>query len=208
MFNYVYRVFVEDEDDLQPRSTVQDEPQGIESTASRCKKYLASPVVKAWRGFYCVPLCRSSIGDKSERKRLGIAPVSFHAFPDPKTQNGKECITKIRRDPGPNFRKTKYTKICSLHFTPQDFKYSELQLSKVAVSLHQQQYLRLADHDKPPEVSSCHDLKDTIDACTTSDEADMKVQKMMLQVEELKAKCQGLEEEVENLKAIRQELEV
>ena len=93
------------------------------------KKYRVTEAVKAWKGYYCcVPLCRSSSGQQSERKRLGLRPVSFHSFPDLKTDRAKDWITKIRRDPGTYFTINKNTKICSLHFKPEDYLYSELLL--------------------------------------------------------------------------------
>ncbi|XP_065896377.1 uncharacterized protein [Dysidea avara] len=70
----------------------------------------------------------STAGENTERKRLGLPAVSFHCFPDPKTQKGKEWIKRIRRDPRPKFNIAKNTKICSLHFTPEDYVFSELQL--------------------------------------------------------------------------------
>ena len=74
---------------------------------------------KAWKGYYCcVPLCRSSSGKQSEWKRLGLPPISFHSFPDLKMDRAKHWITKVRRDPGTNL-------ICSLHFKPEDYHYSE-----------------------------------------------------------------------------------
>ena len=85
--------------------------------------------MKAWKGYYCcVPLCRSSSGQQFEQKRLGLRPVSFHSFPDLKTDRAKDWITKIRRDPGTYFTINKNIKICSLHFKPEDYLYSELLL--------------------------------------------------------------------------------
>ena len=75
-----------------------------------------------WGGQYCcVPLCRSSSGERLERERLGMARVSFHSFPDVKTDRGKLWIAKIRRDPGSNFVVNLNTKVCSLHFTTDDY---------------------------------------------------------------------------------------
>lgn len=77
---------------------------------------------KAWRGQYCcVPLCRSSSGEKAERERLGMQRLSFHSFPDVTTDRGKMWITRVRRDPGRNFVINSNTKVCSLHFTPDDY---------------------------------------------------------------------------------------
>ena len=46
--------------------------------------------------------------------------VTFHSLPkDPGLL--QTWLIKIRRDTGPNFAVTKYTKICSRHFIPEDF---------------------------------------------------------------------------------------
>ena len=104
----------------------EGDTQGDFGSPPICKKRRISSAVKAWRGYYCcVPLCRSSAGEQFEQRRLGLPVVSFHSLPDPKTQKGKLWITKIRRDPGKDFKITKNTKVCSLHFKPQDFLYSE-----------------------------------------------------------------------------------
>ena len=53
------------------------------------KKRWISSAAKAWRGYYCcVSLCRSSAGEQFEQ-RLRLLTISFHSFPDPKTQKGK-----------------------------------------------------------------------------------------------------------------------
>lgn len=81
-----------------------------------------TPNQKAWRGNYCcVPLCRNSSGQQKERKRLGLSKISFHDFPKAGTVREKKWIVKIRRDPGCNFVINKHTKICSMHFTQDDF---------------------------------------------------------------------------------------
>ncbi|XP_065905880.1 uncharacterized protein [Dysidea avara] len=75
-----------------------------------------------WRGDYrCVPLCRNSSAQNARREELGMPRVSFHSFPDVNTEKGKQWIAKIRRDPGLAFTINKYTKICSQHFTADDF---------------------------------------------------------------------------------------
>ena len=75
-----------------------------------------------WRGDYCcVPLCRNSSAQNACREELGLPRVSFHSFPDVNTEKGKQWIAKIRRDPGLAFTINKYTKICSQHFTTDDF---------------------------------------------------------------------------------------
>ena len=193
------------------------------------KKRRISSAVKSWRGHYCcVPLCRSSSGEQFEQKRLGLPAVSFHSFPDPKTERGKLWITKVRRDPGKDFKITKNTKVCSIHFKPQDFLYSELQLessrprlkpdavpsvfewtthfsqrttmtSKVAASRQQRCDLR-SDHDKSSKVSNGYDSHDidAMDACTTFDE----------NTDMLDNRVRELELEVKELKDKRQELEL
>ena len=47
--------------------------------------------------------------------------VSFHSFPKDKKQIDA-WIVKIKRDVGHNFTITKYTRICSRHFTSSDFR--------------------------------------------------------------------------------------
>ena len=77
-----------------------------------------------WRGQYCcVPLCRHSHGEQEERKELFNERLSFHSFPDMATDKERvqQWIAKIRRDPGINFVIHKSTKVCSKHFTPDDF---------------------------------------------------------------------------------------
>ena len=77
---------------------------------------------KEWSGQYCcVPLCRSSSGEGAQRERLGMPRLSFHSFPDITTDKGKTWLAKIRRDSGPNFVVNKNTKVCSLHFTAEDY---------------------------------------------------------------------------------------
>ena len=52
---------------------------------------------------------------------LGLPKVSFHSLPELHTVKGKTWIARIRRDPGSKFLVNKYTKICSQHFTSDDF---------------------------------------------------------------------------------------
>jgi len=40
--------------------------------------------------YCCVSLCRSSSGQRLERMRLGMVRLSFHSFPDIKTDKGKQ----------------------------------------------------------------------------------------------------------------------
>ena len=79
-----------------------------------------------WQGQYCcVPLCTHSSGEQTERKQLLNERISFHSFPDLQTdkERARQWISKIRRDPGANFVINKNTKLCSKHFTPEDFVY-------------------------------------------------------------------------------------
>ena len=192
------------------------------------KKRRISSAVKAWWGYYCcVPLCRSSSGEQFERRRLGLPAVSFHSFPDPKTEKGKLWITKIRRDPGKDFKITKNTKICSLHFKPQDFLYSELQIessrprlkpnvvlsvfawtthlsqrttvtSKIAASLQHKCDLR-TDHENLTEVPNC--------ACDSHD-IDTDTVDAYTATDTLDNRVWELEQVVRELKAKQQELEL
>jgi len=50
-----------------------------------------------------------------------MARLSFHSFPNVKTDKGKLWIAKIRRDPGSNFVVNQNTKVCLLHFTANDY---------------------------------------------------------------------------------------
>ena len=160
-----------------------------------------------------------------ERRRLGLPAVSFHSFPDPKTHKGKLWITKIRRDPGKDFKITKNTKVCSLHFKPQDFLYSELQIessrprlmpnavpsvfawtthlsqrttvtSKIAASLQQRCNFR-TDQKDSSEMPNC----DSCDIDTGTVDAYTAINTPDKKV------CE-LELEVKELKAKRQELEL
>ncbi|XP_064463332.1 uncharacterized protein LOC135374270 [Ornithodoros turicata] len=54
----------------------------------------------------CVPMCKQrGLADSDGNK------VSFHRFPKDGTQF-KKWIIAIKRDEGPDFRVTKYTKVC------------------------------------------------------------------------------------------------
>ena len=75
----------------------------------------------AWQGnYYCVPLCTNLSGQQKERELLGLSKVSFHSLPKDKNMLRK-WIVKIKRDPGPNFVINQYTKICTEHFTLDDY---------------------------------------------------------------------------------------
>ena len=47
--------------------------------------------------------------------------LSFHSFPDVKTDRGKLWMAKIRHGPGSYFVVNQNTKIYSLHFTADDY---------------------------------------------------------------------------------------
>ena len=82
---------------------------------------MITPEVKRHGVDCCVPLCRNSSGQNADRDMLGLPKVSFHSLPDLHTVKGKTWIARIRRDPGSKFVVNKYTKICSQHFTSDDF---------------------------------------------------------------------------------------
>ena len=230
--------------DIQPpRCGIDDESAvpGVGSPPScfQNKKRVTSKRVKACRGFYCcVPLCHSLSGENTERKRLGLPTVSFHCFPDPKTQKGKEWIKRIRRDPGPKFKITKSTKVCSLHFTPEDYVFSELELEFELESCRprlkpnayptvfpwtQTVFQRSTSTSKIAASSQqrCdlistdstepfgHEIPDEpTDGYTTLHEAGERIQDLQIEIKELKEKCQGLEIEVKDLKTDCKQLEV
>ena len=60
----------------------------------------------------------------AKKKQDELGNVSYHAFPDVKSAKGKQWIQRIRGDPGTNFAVK--TKICSEHFSPNDFVCGEL----------------------------------------------------------------------------------
>jgi len=70
------------------------------------------------------------LGEKAGRERQGMQRLSFHSFPDVTTDRGKMWITKIRRDPGSNFVIYNNTKVCSLHFIPDDYTSGDLQSTR------------------------------------------------------------------------------
>ena len=195
--------------------------------------------MRSWRGYYCcVPLCRSSSGEQFKRKRLGLPPISFHCFPDAKTEKGKLWIAKIRRNPGKDFKITKNTKVCSLHFKPQDFLFSELYIdssrprlkpnavpslfawttqlsqrttltSTIANSLQQRCDLRTYLNEVPASCTFADVDPGTVDAYTAIDDtSDNSVCELQLEVKELKDKHQELRLEVQKLNAKCQKLEM
>jgi hypothetical protein len=64
----------------------------------------------------CFPLCTKT-GYSTECGQK----VSFHRFPFKDGTKKKEWLAKIKRDEGPKFRVSKHTRICSRHFTKNDF---------------------------------------------------------------------------------------
>ncbi|XP_077980524.1 uncharacterized protein LOC144435776 [Glandiceps talaboti] len=66
----------------------------------------------------CVPGCTGSGYRFVDDHR-----ISFHCFPNDGNLL-KQWIHAIRRNPGVHFNLNKHTKICSLHFTENDFKYT------------------------------------------------------------------------------------
>ena len=121
-----------DESDIPGPSLKGKRPCLLNNTdAKRRPKKRCTPGKSAWRGHYCcVPLCRNSSSNQKERERLGLEKLSFHSFPNVETPRGKEWIRKIRRETGPDFVITKTTKICSAHFKPDDFFFSEFNIQK------------------------------------------------------------------------------
>jgi len=76
------------------------------------------PKEENWRGYYCcVPGCKNSTSQRAERESLGLPKISFHSFPTSKAVR-KEWLVKIKRA---NFKIKRDTKICSVHFVPDDF---------------------------------------------------------------------------------------
>ncbi|XP_055995384.1 THAP domain-containing protein 2-like [Ostrea edulis] len=57
----------------------------------------------------CVPQCTS------DNRQESCKGLSFHVFPKDK-ERSKKWLIAIRRDIGPEFKRTKGTRVCSLHF--------------------------------------------------------------------------------------------
>jgi len=75
----------------------------------------------AWKGKYCcVPDCKNSSCREMERKLLGLPKLSFHSFPKDEAMVRK-WIIKIKQDLGPDFKLNDSTRVCSAHFTPDDY---------------------------------------------------------------------------------------
>ena len=125
-------VFLLDKSDIPGASLNDTKPcQLNDADVKRRPKKHCTPGKSAWKGHYCcVPLCRNSSSNQKERERLGLEKLSFHSFPNVVSPRGKEWIRKIRRDTGPDFVITKATKICSAHFKPDDFFFSEFNIQK------------------------------------------------------------------------------
>ncbi|XP_075538802.1 THAP domain-containing protein 1-like isoform X5 [Dermacentor variabilis] len=65
--------------------------------------------------FCCVPECH-----QQGYRCKGGEKVSFHKFPRDKIMFRK-WIVAIRRDPGPNFVVSQFTRVCSKHFKLDDY---------------------------------------------------------------------------------------
>ena len=118
----------------------------------------------------------------------GDGKVTFHSLPKNDAML-KTWLVKIRRDTGPNFTVSKYTRICSQHFTPADFTITE----------KGRRFLRPAaipsrfpwSKDKPDR---CKRQRALADATGTDDQPDNAEQ---TEVEMLKAKIAALERDKE-----------
>ena len=84
------------------------------STSSVSKKKLA--LGNKCKASCCVPCC-TKIGYVLE----GTEKVTFHTLPLSNPHLIKRWYVAIRRDPGPLFKPSKHTKICSRHFKKDDF---------------------------------------------------------------------------------------
>ena len=65
----------------------------------------------------CVPMCTK----KDKRDQVTGEIISFFRFPDDENTR-KLWIHAIRRDVGPHFSITQGTRVCSLHFKPEDLR--------------------------------------------------------------------------------------
>lgn len=65
----------------------------------------------------CVPFCNSDARYNADKK------ISFHRIPafHVEPQRHQAWLTRIRREPGPNFKVSSCTRVCSKHFLPSDF---------------------------------------------------------------------------------------
>jgi len=76
------------------------------------------------QGHYCcVPVCHHSSGENALRARFGLSRLSFHSFPNivKDKARAQQWISKIQWDPGPDFVINTNTKVCSEHFTADDY---------------------------------------------------------------------------------------
>ena len=62
--------------------------------------------------------CRSGYKKKDVGEKGGDEKVTFHSFP---LQNKELCDRWLRANPRKDFVPTKHSRLCSLHFTPNDF---------------------------------------------------------------------------------------
>ncbi|XP_069805884.1 uncharacterized protein [Dendropsophus ebraccatus] len=65
----------------------------------------------------CVPFCNSDSRYNADKK------ISFHRIPafHVEPQRHRDWLNRIRREPGPNFKVSSCTRVCSKHFLPSDF---------------------------------------------------------------------------------------
>ncbi len=77
---------------------------------------VGSPKANKSKSSCCVPHC-----DKTGYMVVDGKKVTFHSFPKEEERVTK-WVVKIKRDIGPNFMVTSYTKICSMHFEDSDFR--------------------------------------------------------------------------------------
>ena len=81
-----------------------------------------------------MPLCRHSSAENALRVRFGLPRLSFHSFPTivKDKARAQQWISKIRRDPGPDFVINMNTKVCSEHFTADHYSGKILKLPGVS----------------------------------------------------------------------------
>ncbi|XP_041430373.1 uncharacterized protein LOC108699800 [Xenopus laevis] len=65
----------------------------------------------------CVPFCNSDSRYNADKK------ISFHRIPafHVEPQRHRDWLNRIRREPGPTFKISSCTRVCSKHFLPSDF---------------------------------------------------------------------------------------
>ncbi|KAM4013637.1 uncharacterized protein ACNLHF_003718 isoform 1-T1 [Anomaloglossus baeobatrachus] len=65
----------------------------------------------------CVPFCNSDSRYNADKK------ISFHRIPafHVEPQRHRDWLSRIRREPGPSFKVSSCTRVCSKHFLPADF---------------------------------------------------------------------------------------